>query len=71
MGTSDNDDDNNSSSSSNNTKTNDGPSSIFPIPAAQRVKRYGSDFYENTLGAPKYVVSQWLNWIYFFPFPFT
>lgn len=31
--------------------------SNFPIPAGQRVKRLGMDFYENTLGAPKYVVS--------------
>lgn len=30
---------------------------VFPIPAAQRVKRCGMDFYTNTLGAPKYVVS--------------
>lgn len=69
MDTSDNDDDNNSSSNSstnNNTNTNDGTSSIFPIPVAQRVKRCGWDFYENTLGAPKYVVSQWLNRIFFF-----
>lgn len=29
----------------------------FPIPAAQRIKRTGMDFYTNTLGAPKYVVS--------------
>lgn len=29
----------------------------FPIPAAQRPKRCGMDFYTNTLGAPKYVVS--------------
>lgn len=63
MGT--NDVDNSDSSSSggggcnegNNTKPDDGPTSIFPIPAAQRVKRNGFDFYENTLGAPKYVVS--------------
>lgn len=33
---------------------------VFPIPAAQRVKRYGMDFYTNTLGAPKYVVSVYL-----------
>lgn len=32
-------------------------SDVFPIPAAQRVKRCGMDFYTNTLGAPKYVVS--------------
>lgn len=32
----------------------------FPIPAAQRVKRLGMDFYENTLGAPKYVVSTYV-----------
>lgn len=31
--------------------------SKFPIPADQRVKRLGMDFYENTLGAPKYVVA--------------
>lgn len=30
---------------------------IFPIPVIQRIKRHGMDFYENTLGAPKYVVS--------------
>lgn len=29
----------------------------FSIPANQRVKRYGMDFYETTLGSPKYVVS--------------
>lgn len=34
---------------------------VFPIPAAQRVKRYGMDFYTNTLGAPKYVVSDCLT----------
>lgn len=42
------------------TKTDDGAASsskTFPIPAAQRVKRSGMDFYKNTLGAPKYVVS--------------
>lgn len=29
----------------------------FSIPANQRVKRCGMDFYETTLGSPKYVVS--------------
>lgn len=45
-------------SDDNNTKTDDGSTSIFPIPAAQRIKRYGFEFYEKTLGAPKYVVSK-------------
>lgn len=36
-------------------------SAVFPIPAAQRAKRYGMDFYTNTLGAPKYVVSVYLS----------
>lgn len=34
-------------------------SDIFPVPAAQRIKRNGMDFYTNTLGAPKYVVSEY------------
>lgn len=29
----------------------------FSVPANQRVKRCGMDFYETTLGSPKYVVS--------------
>lgn len=29
----------------------------FSIPANQRVKRNGMDFYKNTLGSPKYVVN--------------
>lgn len=42
------------------TKTEDADepkSEILAIPVAQRIKRFGMDFYENTLGAPKYVVS--------------
>ncbi|XP_031623253.1 tRNA-dihydrouridine(16/17) synthase [NAD(P)(+)]-like [Contarinia nasturtii] len=46
---------------SDETKTDDdgttSAATIFPIPASQRVKRQGMDFYENTLGAPKYVVA--------------
>lgn len=30
----------------------------FSIPACKRVKRCGMDFYETTLGSPKYVVSE-------------
>lgn len=61
MGTSDDNGNGNGkgNSNDNNTITNDDANSshIFPIPANQRVKRLGMDFYENTLGAPKYVVS--------------
>lgn len=44
----------------NNTNEEYEPTSnvVFPIPAAQRVKRSTWDFYEKTLGAPKYVVSE-------------
>lgn len=43
-----------------NADTDTAASPIFPVPAAQRIKRDGMDFYTNTLGAPKYVVSVWL-----------
>lgn len=45
-------------------------SGVFPIPAAQRPKRCAMDFYTNTLGAPKYVVSVCLS-VYLFDLPNT
>lgn len=39
------------------TNDNEEKCGHFSIPANQRVKRCGMDFYENTLGSPKYVVS--------------
>lgn len=55
---------------SDDTKTDDDrpatETTTFPIPASQRVKREGMEFYEKTLGAPKYVVSMEKNAWFFY-----
>lgn len=38
-------------------KNADEDNTEFPVPVAKRLKRSGMDFYINTLGAPKLVVS--------------
>lgn len=38
-------------------KDGDEDNTEFPVPVTKRLKRSGMDFYINTLGAPKFVVS--------------
>lgn len=47
----------------NDSTDDDRPVNTFSIPASQRVKRESFDFYEKTLGSPKYVVSHVQNQI--------
>lgn len=47
-------------------KNADEDNTEFPVPVTKRLKRSGMDFYINTLGAPKLVVSRLFAYTHFY-----